>query len=146
MTDSLGGLGFLVAGKALELVCEKGLPHQARPWITRLPLLDEPWFVAQHAATRHASIVDTSLAAEREGLSIAPVLAGAGWGALLAVPLVHGRVLRGVIVLAAPDEAAFTPERRMAMDTAAAMITLALSREEVRGRLRDRRSSDAQAR
>ena len=132
-------LAYRVVSGALELVAEQGVPRRVMPWIKRLDADEaEPWFVAQRAAkTLHVEI-DEGLAQARAGVGIAPVLREAGWGVVVAAPLRVARRLEGVLVLAAASPAELDRDTLRAVEAVAGLLAIALSREQLAERERDR--------
>ncbi len=125
-----GGLAYRTDGDVLELVADQELPQKCRGWLARLPLTeDTSWFVAQRVAQSHRSELDEELAEARAGVSIAPQLREAGWGALAAAPIVAGRDTLGVMVVAAKDAQVFDAETVRTIEAACGIMALALLRE-----------------
>jgi signal transduction histidine kinase len=126
-----GVLAYRFEGDELELVVEQGVPRKAKAWLSRLDTSDEdPWFIAQRVAKRVRADVDGDLAKERAGLSLAPTLREAGWGAVAAAPIAIGRSLKGVLVVAAADVSAFDRETMRVLEAAGGLLALALARED----------------
>jgi signal transduction histidine kinase/ActR/RegA family two-component response regulator len=134
-----GALAYRSESGHLTLVAEADMPRKAQAWLKHLPLGDEhPWFVAQRVAQRLRSEVDTNLAEERAGVSIAGMLREEGWSALLGVPVALGRQLKGVLVLAAGNESELDREKVRVLEAAGMLLALALEREEQRERQSER--------
>jgi signal transduction histidine kinase/ActR/RegA family two-component response regulator len=132
---TVGALGYSAGRDGLTLVADHGLPQKARPWLRHLALGEQdPWFSAQRVARRQRSEVDTELAKQRAGVSIAPVLREAGWGAVAAVPMALGRHLYGVLVLAAAGAEAFDRETLRSIEAACGIVALALRGDSDEGR------------
>ncbi|MBW2457398.1 MAG: hypothetical protein JRI68_23020 [Deltaproteobacteria bacterium] len=141
-----GALAYRHEGDALELASDHGLPQKCKAWLARLATDDEaPWFVAQRVAGSLRSEVDTELAEARVGLSIAPHLREAGWGALVAAPIVMGRELLGVMVLAAESEGTFDTEVVRTIEAACGIMALAMMRERFAELEGERLEDDATA-
>ncbi|MCC6528093.1 MAG: GAF domain-containing protein [Polyangiaceae bacterium] len=134
-----GALAYRANGQALDLVAEHGLPRRAQAWLRRLDVADpDPWFVAQRAAQTLRGHTDTELAKTRAGVGIAQTLGEAGWGALAAVPLLVGRKLEGVLVVAAASGDDLDREALRTLEATAGVLAIALGREDLAARERER--------
>jgi signal transduction histidine kinase len=122
-------LAYRLDGEQLLLVAERTVPKQARPWLTRLPIDGDAWFVAQRAARSRKCLVESFSHAVRDGHAAQPLLAGAGWTTIAAAPLLAGRELRGVLVIA--SSAVIKPDSEAAalLEATAGILTLALERD-----------------
>ena len=134
-----GGLAYRRHGRDLHLVAEHRVPRKAQAWLKHLTLDDEdPWFAAQRAVGTMRPVVDTDLAKSRAGVSIAPALREAGWGALAAIPVAIGRQVKGVLVVAVKNETELDRECLRVLEAAGGILALALAREEQRERESER--------
>ena len=140
-----GALAYRVESGELVLVSEERLPRRARAWLAHLPLDAEPWFVAQRVADSRKPEVDSELAAARGGVSIRPALEEAGWGALAAAPMVVGRDVLGVVVLAARDEASFDKDTVALLEAVAGILALANHREKAIMQSRHDKSAETES-
>lgn len=139
----VGAIAYRREKQELALVSEQGLPRKAKPWLARLPIDSDPWFVAQRVAKRRRPEFDEELAGERLGLSLRPTLQKAGWRALAACPIAVGRNLHGVIVLAAAAPATLDKDALLLLETACGMLALALDRQRHTEHERDRRLEES---
>lgn len=135
-------LAYRIEGRDLVLVSEHGVPFTAKPWLARLRVDEDPWFVAQRVARSRKVETTTDVAAARTELSIRPTLHAAAWHALCAVPLQAGRDVLGVLVLAADSEHRFDDDTVMLLETVGGILALALEREQVEQQSRDEKVRD----
>lgn len=130
LPPALGAAGFVayrLDGRDLALAAESGLPRRAKPWLARLTLADEPWFVVQRAA-RSLKLESASGSGARSGHPAEPILEQEGWRHVLAVPLVAaGRQLLGALTIATPDP--LGADDRLFLETSARALELALARQ-----------------
>ena len=138
-----GGVAYRVEGRELVLSSECQLPRKAKPWLARLPLDDEPWFVAQRVARSATAEISPDLAGARDGHSVAPILEAAGWTLVAAVPVMLGRQVAAVLVLAAPTAEPFDNDGRALLDTAAQLLSLGMLRQQELERRREDRLREA---
>jgi hypothetical protein len=129
-----GALAYRVQAGALILVSDLRLPATARSSFSQLSLSDEPFFIAQRVA----------LSLKHESESPSSALDGVGWNHLAATPLLVGRTLHGVIVVAS-DRPIFDSDTQTLLDTVAGILTLALEREAAAERERERLHGDTRA-
>ncbi|MBW2528706.1 MAG: HAMP domain-containing histidine kinase [Deltaproteobacteria bacterium] len=138
-----GAVAYRLDDRDLKLVAEQSLPPKAKPWLARLPLDEEPWFVAQTVATSgHAELADGAGGA-REGHSAQGPLTAAGWELVVAAPISVGREVLGVLVVGVPEVAARDAHARSFVETASNILALALLREGDVDRRREDRLREA---
>ncbi|MCC6522463.1 MAG: GAF domain-containing protein [Polyangiaceae bacterium] len=139
VVGAVGGLAYRARAEGLVLVSDHGVPRKAKPWLAHLPSGDERWFVAQRVAqSLRYEVEDLGQPAAQEHASRVALLQG-GWRVLAAAPIVVGRKLLGLLVVAAGDKAAFDPDTRLLLDSACSIVGLALARERELERERDER-------
>jgi len=139
-----GALAYLAEGDELVLVAHHGLPRRAKAWLSHLPMAAEPWFVAQRVAQERKRELDTELAASRAGMGIRPALEEAGWKALAGFPLMGGRDVLGVLVVAASSEGAFDRETMNMLEAVGGILALSLERERSLAKEREDKAREAE--
>lgn len=134
-----GAIAYRLDGRDLKLVAEYDLPRKAKPWLARLPLDEEPWFIAQRVAKSGRPQLADGLGGAREGHSAQRLLTEAGWRSVVAAPISVGREVLGVVVVGAKDNAAHDEHAQLFVEISSNILALALLREgDVDQRRQDR--------
>ncbi len=140
-----GALVYRAEPRELVLAAEHRLPRRGKPWLSHLARSGAGWFVAQRAAHDLRVTLDDAIAVPHAAGALGPALAEAGWGAVAAAPMIIGRRVRGVLVVATATRTALDAEALLLLDTVARLLALAEEREAAVLRERDSVLEDAAA-
>ncbi|MDI1475517.1 ATP-binding protein [Polyangium sp. y55x31] len=128
------GAAYEATGDGLELVADVGLLSTLRAYISTFSSSEVPWFPAQTAAKKRRVITETDAAAALAGRIDPELVNSAGWGTILAAPIMIGRDVLGALLVAAPSPEMLSPEATFVLETAANMLALSMAHEKARDR------------
>ncbi len=128
------GAAYEATQDGLELMADEGLPATLRAYISMFASSEAPWFPAQTAAKKRRVITETDAAVALAGRIDPELVNSAGWAAILAAPILIGRDVLGVLVVAAPSPEALSPEAPFVLETAANTLALSMAHEKERDR------------
>jgi hypothetical protein len=144
-----GGV-YRVTGSALELSASEGLPLALRAHVEAFDLARHPSFAACRATRTRRAVIEEKIFSAVVPPRVAPGLEGAGISYGVAVPIVHGGTVFGVLVAGAPTRDAIDADSLTFLGAAASLLAPAFAlADSGRARPDDRSSADpprAQAR
>ncbi|TKD01841.1 GAF domain-containing sensor histidine kinase [Polyangium fumosum] len=128
------GAAYEATEDGLELKADVGLPATLRAYIGTFPSAEVPWFPAQTAAKKRRITTEMDAATALAGRIDRELVNSAGWGTILAMPILIGRDVLGALVVATPSAEMLSPEAPFVLETAANMLALSMAHEKAQGR------------
>ncbi|HVK70073.1 MAG TPA: ATP-binding protein [Polyangium sp.] len=128
------GAAYEATEDGLELKADVGLPATLRAYIGTFPSAEVPWFPAQTAAKKRRVTTEMDAATALAGRIDRELVNSAGWGTILAAPILIGRDVLGALVVATPSAEMLSPEAPFVLETAANMLALSMAHEKAQGR------------
>ncbi|MDC0743766.1 ATP-binding protein [Polyangium mundeleinium] len=128
------GAAYEATEDGLELKADVGLPATLRAYIGTFASAEVPWFPAQTAAKKRRVTTEMDAVTALAGRIDRELVNSAGWGTILAAPILIGRDVLGTLVVATPSAEMLSPEAPFVLETAANMLALSMAHEKARGR------------
>ncbi|MRG93601.1 GAF domain-containing sensor histidine kinase [Polyangium spumosum] len=126
------GAAYEASDDGLELKADVGLPATLRAYIRTFPSSEVPWFPAQTAAKKRRVVTETEAQKALAGRIDPDLVGSAGWATIAAAPILIGRDVLGVLVVAASAPEMLSPEAPFVLETAANMLALSMAHEKAR--------------
>ena len=124
------GAVYEASAEGLTLVAEEGLPKALAAFVRVFGPTETPWFPVQNAAKKRRVVVENEVALAAASRIDAALVDTAGWSAVAAAPIMVGRDVLGVLVIAAPSADAFSPDTLAVLETAANVLALSIARDQ----------------
>lgn len=110
----------------LTLLAEHGIPPDLRGDLAFLAMAEPHWFGVQRAARKRRVVTDADVAASSAGRLTSDELTQGGWSALVAVPIVIGRDVYGVLAAGHTDARRLGGETTEFLEAAANLLALGM--------------------